>query len=257
MRRFSLSILLLAALGVPAPALAQTALPSAAPDGDAPNAEKPKRAPAGAKIDSVVGKTLKLDGRSGALVLNRTGDGFVVDRLLLVGESTADSGAPCTIEVRGEAPLSVNPVGKVDGLAHYVVDFPACPLEFSLVDKGVIVPQQSTACVFQAAACQASPSGLWGPDAASLQASAKQIAVDRRRADATLSSDLKTLLKQNKGADAAAVSSDEEAFASQREDLCRGYDGEAQLGFCSSRLTEARAAALAARIGEKKKPAKP
>ena len=186
------------------------------------------------------------------MVLSKSGDAVSVDKLVLSGESTADAGAPCTIEVRGDAPMPLKAMGKIAGLQHYAIDFPACPIEFDVVDKAVIVPQQSAACVFQAAACQASPGGLWGPDAASLAGSEKDIAARRKHADDALSAALKGLMKQNKGKDADAVSADEEAFASSRDEICRGYDGEVTLGFCASRLTMARAATLAARLAEAK-----
>ncbi len=240
------------------PALAQLALPNASPPAaDVPvsSPAKPKPAkPAAkieAKIDSVLGKTLKLNGTDGALVINRRGDGLSVDKLILKGESTKDVGAPCTIEVRGDAPMTLRPLGKTEGLQRFAIDFPACPIELGLVDKAAVAPAQGAACVFQAAACQASPAGLWGPDAASLADSAKDIAVKRQHADAALASALKGLLKRNKGKDAAAVSADEEAFAAQRDETCRVYDGEATLGFCASRLTMARAAKLAAELADK------
>jgi hypothetical protein len=236
----------------------QSAAPAAPTDGATPAKPKAKAAPKvePVKIDSVLGKPLKLNGSEGVLVLSKSGDAVSVDKLVLSGESTADAGAPCTIEVRGDTPMPLKAMGKIAGLQHYAIDFPACPIEFDLVDKAVLVPQQSTACVFQAAACQATPSGLWGPDAASLAGSEKDIAAKRRRADSALSAALKSLMKQNKGADADSISSDEEAFASARDEICRGYDGETTLGFCASRLTMARAATLAARLADAKHPDK-
>ncbi len=247
-------------------ARAQMALPdaggqAAAPapaDGDTPAKPKPKAAPKteAVKIDSVLGKPLKLNGTDGVMLLSKNGDAIAVDKLVLSGESTADAGAPCTIEVRGDAPMSLKPIGKVGGLQHYAIGFPACPIEFDVLDKAVLVPQQNSACVFQAAACQASPSGLWGPDAASLKGSEKDIATRRKHADDALSAALKGLMKQNKGKDSDAVSADEETFASSRDEICRGYDGETNFGFCASRLTMARAATLAARLAEAKHSAK-
>ena len=246
-------------LAGPAPAMAQLALPNAAPvpaagaAADLPAKPKPAKPTVklDAKIDSILGKTLKLNGADGVLVINRRGEGLSVDKLVLKGESTKDVGAPCTIEVRGDAPMTLRPLGKIEGLQRFSIDFPACPVEFGLVDKAALVPAQDRACVFQAAACQASPAGLWGPDAASLGDGAKDIAAKRQRADVSLASALKSLLKRNKGKDAAAVSADEEAFAAQRGELCKNYDGEATLGFCASRLTMARAAKLAAELADK------
>jgi len=240
---------------------AQMALPGNAdptlapmPNGDAakPKAKPRPKATLDAKIESVLGQTLKLNGASGAMVIAKHGDAFTVDTLTLQGESTTDSGAPCTIDVRGDAPIALKSMGKIDGLAHYSIDFPACPLEFDLLDRATLVPQQPSACIFQAAACQANPGGLWGPDAASLESSAKEIAAKRQKADAVLSASVNALMKRNKGKDAAKISSDEEAFAGQREEICKDYDGEATLGFCGSRLTMAHATSLAAKLKPQK-----
>jgi len=243
-------------------ARAQLALPAGGdptlapmPNGDAaakPKAKTKAKATLDAKIDSVLGKTLKLNGTAGAMVIAKHGDALTVETLTLKGESTADSGAPCTIDVRGDSPIELKSMGKVDGLAHYSIDFPACPLEFDLLDKATLVPQQPSACVFQAASCQANPGGLWGPDAASLESSAKEITAKRQKADAVLSATLNVLMKRNKGKDSARISSEEEAFANQREEICNGYDGEATLGFCGSRVTMARAVSLAAKLKPQK-----
>ena len=268
MRRTVISRCLIAALlcvGTIDAASAQMALPGGAdptlaPMPNAAAAAKPKRKTAAsleAKIGSVLGKTLKLNGTDGAMVIAKHGDALTVEKLTLKGESTADSGAPCTIDVRGDSPITLKSMGKVDGLPHYSIDFPACPLEFDLLDKATLVPQQSAACVFTAASCQANPGGLWGPGAADLQSSAKEIAAKRQKADAVLSAGLNALMKRNKGKDAARVSGDEEAFAGQRDDLCKGYDGEATLGFCGSRLTMARAATLASELTPNKRKSAP
>ena len=224
------------------------------PNGDAkPKAKAKSKASLDAKIESVLGQTLKLNGTSGAMVIAKHGDALTVETLTLKGESTTDSGAPCTIDVRGDQPIALTSMGKVDGLAHYAIDFPACPIEFDLLDKAALVPQQPSACIFSAAACQANPGGLWGPDAASLASSAKDIAAKRQKADAVLSASVNALMKRNKGKDSAKISGDEEAFASQREEICKDYDGEDTLGFCGSRLTMARASNLLAQLA----PAKP
>jgi len=246
---------------------AQLALPGAGdptvaalPDASAPAKPKAKPKPKAAleaKIDSVLGKTLKLNGTDGAMVIAKHGDALSVEKLTLKGESTADSGAPCTIDVRGDGPIALKSMGKVEGLAHYSIDFPACPLEFDLLDKATLVPQQSVACVFPAASCQANPGGLWGPGADELQTSAKEIAAKRQKADAVLSASLNALMKRDKGKNAAKISSDEESFASLRDDICKDYDGEATLGFCGSRVTMARAVNLASQLAPAKTKPKP
>src|SRR5579863_5423537 len=64
-----------------------------------------------AKIEAIFGKTLELNGDEGALVVDRRDGELTVDKLVLKGESTGSSGQPCTIEVRGDAPMTVKPKG--------------------------------------------------------------------------------------------------------------------------------------------------
>lgn len=236
----------------PAPDLPAPDLPAAdSPAADNPAANKPAAAPERG-IDSILGKALKLNGSQGAMIVNKHKRELSVDQLVLKGESTDPGGRPCAIEVHGDAPMPVKSMGKISGLQRYAIDFPACPIVFDVIDRAVLVPPQVAACVFPAAACQASASGLWGPDAASLQSAAKDIGAKRERADRALNQSLKSLMKRNHGQDAAAVTADEELFATLRDESCKGYDGEADLGFCASRLTIARAANLAARLGQGK-----
>ena len=102
---------------------------------------------------------------------------------------------------------------------------------------------QTTACVFQAADCQASPSGLWGPDGATLEKDAKAIAKARRSADASISRILRFIQDRDK-ASSATWTREQTDFASQRDEVCRDYAAEGRHGFCEDRMTEARAALL-------------
>src|SRR5579863_9535351 len=103
MRRTVISRCLIAALlcvGSIEAASAQLALPAGgdptlAPMPDASATAKPKRKPKStaslaAKIESVLGKTLKLNGTDGAMVIAKHGDALTVDKLTLKGESTVD-----------------------------------------------------------------------------------------------------------------------------------------------------------------------
>ena len=234
---------------------AQLALPGAvAPDSaEAPaKAAPPKKthkaaAPArAAGADAVAGRELLLNGADGELRISGGGKdkSLQVDKFTLMGEVVSDPSQKCRIDIVADAPIEAKSLGTPDGLARYSVDIPACPLTFDVLDGAVLVPQQATACVFQAADCQASPGGLWGPAGASLEKDAKAIAKDRARADASIADTLRRLQAHGKGASSPDLSREQNDFAAQRADICRSYAEEAQHGFCAARLTQARAALL-------------
>jgi hypothetical protein len=104
--------------------------------------------------------------------------------------------------------------------------------------------------VFQAADCQAVPSGLWGPEGAGLEKDAKAIGKARALADASITQSLRLIQARDKGASSAALTREQIDFASQRDELCRDYAAEARHGFCAARVTEARAALLRKRLDE-------
>jgi hypothetical protein len=234
---------------------AQLALPGAvAPEpGDAAaKAASPKKThkpPPPARApgpEAVAGRDLLLNGADGELRVSGGGKdkSLQVDKFTLMGEVISDPTQKCRIDIVADAPIEAKAMGTPDGLPRYSVDIPACPLTFDVLDGAVLAPAQTTACVFQAADCQASPGGLWGPEDASLEKDAKAIAKERAHADASISDSLKRLQARDKGASAATLSREQNDFAAQRADTCRSYAGEAQHGFCAARLTQARAALL-------------
>ncbi|MGO9774236.1 MAG: hypothetical protein ACLPSW_32725 [Roseiarcus sp.] len=266
MTRFSIAVLgvSMGALGVLAASCgfagAQIILPGAAvPAGsgqpaDARPARKPDKPEKSAAdfsvgVTAVVGRPLRLDGKRGRLLLSGHGKLVRIDKFSLPGEVISDPSQKCLIDIVGEAPIEAKNLGRPDGLARYQAEIPACPFTFDLLDGAVLVPAQSQACVFQAADCQASPSGLWGPDAANLEADAKSIEHERARADAAATHSLRTLQERLKGRpEADDLARDESDFASRRDDVCRGYEKEAVRGYCASRMAQARAALLRARL---------
>jgi hypothetical protein len=263
--------LLAAAILLAGAAHAQVQLPSA-DNGDAPSAaeakpaaeskpakkaEKKESRPSGAA--SIIGKTLKLNGVSGVLILSKGAadakdKSLKIDKLTLSGEVISNPQQKCEITIAADAALAAANEGSPDGLPRYAAEIPACPLSFDVVNGGVIVPPQTRACVFQAADCQASPSGVWGPDAASLADQAKAIAKDRARAEASIADSLKALGKRSKGA-SAELDKEQSDFNAAREETCRDYDGETAHGFCDARLTAARAALLRKQAAKAKKEA--
>jgi hypothetical protein len=134
-------------------------------------------------------------------------------------------------------------------LERYEAEIPACPFSFDLLDGAVLVPAKNAECVFQAADCQASPSGLWGPDAASLESDAKSIERQRALAETAAAGFLHALEARLKGRpEAEDVAREQSDFIARRDDVCRDYDKESAHGYCASRMAQSRAALLKARI---------
>jgi len=200
--------------------------------------------------DSIVGKPLLQNGRAGQLLFSSGDKALQIDKLTLPGEVVSDPKQKCRIDIVSETPIEAESQGAPDGLQRYSANIPACPLVFDVLDGAVLVPAQTTACVFQAADCQASPSGLWGPDGAPLEKDAKAIAKARARAEAVIARTIRFMQARDKGASGAGLTREQTDFASERDDLCHDYVSEARHGFCAARMTEARAALLRKRAEE-------
>ena len=258
-------------------AFAQLTLPGAAP-GEAPRetssaapADAPAKpnhrahraatsgGPAGALVAdpaALDGKTLRQNGRNGELRFARGADGKLqIVKFSLAGEVISNPAQRCKIDIVADKPLDATPQGEPDGLPRFAATIPACPLSFDVVAGGVLAPQQANACVFAAADCQASPSGLWGPESADLEKDPRAIGHARALADRSIQDSLKELVRRDKDA-AASLARQESDFAAERDDLCHDYAGETKLGFCASRLQQTRAALLIKRLSEAG-PAKP
>jgi hypothetical protein len=245
---------------VASPAGAQLALPGAVapnPPGTvekAPSLNKTPRAAAtfaSPGVETVIGRTLLLNGANGALQFSGRSTALRIDRFAMLGEVISDSTQQCRIDVGGGAAIEIKSLGRPDGLLRFAADIPACPFEFDILDGAVLVPSQLRACIFTQADCQASPSGLWGPAGAGLGADAKAIEHARSRAEAALVANYRALDARLKDrAKAEELARDEARFSSDREETCRDYSRESEHSFCATRLTEARAAFLKARIDE-------
>jgi hypothetical protein len=257
MKRF---LILVAVLGLSlGEARAQLALPGAEPTEAplAPSDAKPVHkhrlhAPPPARLAAdpaaLTGKSLRLNGLEGVLQLAKgDGDALKIVKYVLPGEIISHPEQKCRVDIVSETPIEAVSKGQPDGLPRYAADIPACPLTFDIVDGAVLAPAQGNACVFSAADCQASPSGLWGPAAAELDP--KTVSKARTAADRSIQDSQRVL--ENRDQDAAASLAREQSdFAAERDDVCQGYDGERRLFFCASRLTQTRAALLAKRVTE-------
>jgi hypothetical protein len=199
-------------------------------------------------LASAVGQPLKLNGRDGELTLWGRDRALKIAKLTLAGEVISDPTQKCRIDIVGEQPIEAKSLGRPEGLPRYEAEIPVCTFTFDIVEGAVLVPGQNAVCVFKAADCQASPGGLWGPDAASLADEAKAIAQARTRADDAAARLLKTLAARLKGKpEADDVERDEADLVTRGQEICRDYDKEAEHGFCASRMAQMRAAWLKAR----------
>ena len=270
-----LALLSTAAPVVATPALAQLVLPGAvaptpegAPGAAAPAAKpaakpKPHRrpgdaaglpapapaAPALAKVlpaASLAGQTLYRDGRGSEITFETRDKALVVSHLVLAGK--ADDGSECRVDV-ADLPLPVRDEGQPGGMARIGIPVPACPISFDVLDGAALETGDHATCAFAAARCTVDPTGLWGPQAATLTPErAKAIERQRSLAEAAVRASFKRLVANTKDRPTIMGYAREQAqFSSTREEICRGYAGEVKHGFCSTRLTEARAAALRTR----------
>ena len=252
-----------------APVRAQLALPGAAPSppaGAPASAPKPTKSGSSAKAvksgkagktamksapgaESIDGSPLMLNGKAGLLQISGRGETLQIDKLSLAGEGVSDPAQRCIVNIVGEKPIVAVSDGRPDGLERYHAEVPACPFAFDVVDGAVLVPAQITACVFKAADCQTSPSGLWGPDGTTLGADAAAIGKRRTEAENAMAHALHALEERAKdNPDAAALVRDQNGFAGERDDICRDYVQETEHGFCAASVTDARAALLEARL---------
>jgi hypothetical protein len=199
-------------------------------------------------LASAVGRPLKLNGRDGELNLWGRERALKIVRLTLPGEVISDPAQKCRIDIVGEQPIEAKSLGRPNGLARYEAEIPVCTFTFDVVEGAALVPAQNAACVFQAADCRASPSGLWGPDAASIADEAKAIERARAHADDASTRLLKALKARSKGKPEADNLDRELAdLVARGKEICRDYDRDSDLGFCASRMAQVRAAWLKAR----------
>ena len=200
-------------------------------------------------IDSVAGRPLMLNGKSGLLQISGDDKTATIDKLELAGESVSDPSQRCVVDIVGEKPILATSVGRPDGLMRFEADVPACPIAFDVLDGAVLVPAQITACVFKAADCQTTPGGLWGPDGASLVGDAAKIVKERAAAEKEMAKIVRAIEDRAKDSpEAANLARDQNAFAGQRDELCHDYAKESLHGYCALRVTQARTALLQTRL---------
>ena len=235
--KHSLAALALCMILAAPPAWAQLALPGAV----APSAigtivkvpAAPKKTPKVAAtyappgVETLVGRPLLLNGVNGQLQFSGSADALKIDRLTMLGEVISDPTRECRIDVGGGSAIETKSLGRPDGLLRFAADIPACPFEFDVLDGAALIPPQLRACIFQAADCQASPAGLWGPAGTSLETEAKSIEKARSRAEAIMVANYRALNERlNDPTKSNDLARDQSRFSSDRQDICRDYARE-------------------------------
>jgi hypothetical protein len=201
--------------------------------------------------DSILGRTLHLDGTRSTIEFQRQGDTLEVAKLALLGDSLSRSGETCRIEV--SEPLKLLPRETPSGLRRYDMDFPICPFNFEILDGAILVTNEGGACEVRQADCRTDPNGLWGASASELDPKrANDMAAQRARVEQTVRNHFKALYDKNKNDKTMRkeLVREQAGFSSRREEICRSYAEEAELGYCALRVTEARALALGAQLAK-------
>ncbi|NEU11989.1 hypothetical protein G3T14_07585 [Methylobacterium sp. BTF04] len=242
--------------GVPAPAPGLP-LPGAPGAPGEPTVEAPKpvvpRQPVVLKApaeDNVIGQDLMLNGLTGSLKLEKGASGTTA-RIVLPGTKVSQPSESCKVPLGGGGPLAVTADGRPEGVGRFEIPGGECPLRFDVLDGAVLVTPLSGSplCTFTAADCATTPSGLWGPPAATLIPRAAEFESARGTADRAVRENYKLMTQRLRGQDVRPVVTEQAAFSSDREQLCRTYAREGAHGFCNLRFTENRALALATRLG--------
>lgn len=243
------------------PANAQISLPGAVPAGPigeaAPAKKKPARpkkaepGPTKAPLETAAtDRSLLHNGAKGRLELEMRDKALHVVKLSLAGDAPGRPGEACKVDAV-MTPVPATPAGRPHGLARYEVALASCKFTFEILDGAVLVEAERRPCEFSTPACRVDLNGLWGPLASSLPTRAKDIESARTRAESAMRANFKTLLAKTDGREATKLVAREQAgFTSQREMICRDYEGETKHGFCAARITEARAVTLGARLAE-------
>lgn len=258
-----------------APALAQMQLPGAV-QGHAPitHGERTQAPPTGVAVrapaeTSLIGRDLRQNGLHGVMNFQRQGEGLAIARLVLSGERMSNRREACRVEVDG-GPFTAAPQGRADGLKRYAIKIPACPFTFVVLESAILATVEGATatpaasarpdnragntagmCAFAQADCVVHIGGVWGPAGSAIpKGEVETLIRARTTAEKNALANYRALVAQA-GKDrqkVRAIAAEQASFSSKRAEQCYDYDGEDVHGFCSARLTEARAVALRAQL---------
>lgn len=208
--------------------------------------------------EAILGKTLHRNGNHGEATFTKTATGYGM-KLSLDGFQSANLVEPCSVSF-GDEPVPVTALGRPAGVPRYRLEAPICPIVFEVLESSFLVVEPNEPCIVEAAQCRIDPRGLWGPDARTVAAQAREIERARGAAERAVREGYRTLTAKSDPVEQRSIAREQAGFSAEREMTCRDFQREGQLGFCAARITEARAAYLRARLGlstESKPAAKP
>lgn len=197
--------------------------------------------------EGIIGQTLRRHGGAGAAVLTKTTTGFGL-KLDVAGFQRDNPLEPCVVSF-GDQPVPVTSLGRPAGVPRYRLEAPVCPIVFDVLGGSFLVVEPAEPCLVEAAACRIDPRGLWGPDSRTLVSRAREIEQARGTAERAVREGYKALSARADAVEQRSIAREQAGFSGERELICRDFQREGQLGFCGARITEARAAALRARLG--------
>ncbi len=235
------------------PAAAQLVLPGAQPPTPtgARQARPATPRPAAPRLPGeadLVGKVFQLNGNSGRLAVERVAKTRLAARLTLEGTMISAPADACVVQLGAADPVPLSRVGQPVGVTRYQLEAPVCTLLIDVLGDAVLAVGPAQACLFREADCRADPRGLWGPDAGDLGGRLKEIERERARAETAMRDTVRQLLARTASGETRALAAEQAAFSSERDTQCRAYVSENAHGFCAAKLTQARAAALRARL---------
>lgn len=224
----------------------------------APSAANPlmPRGPVGPPLrrgeETLPGRTLRFLGQQGSMVINRVGAGpqqsFTITATG-VGRRGHDIRNVCTPDLNGGQTVTLKPLGRPVGLSRYEAAFPGCTIVIDMLPDAAIVSAPGGACRFSDD-CIVDPTGLWGPNDREIPPD-RTIESARGNADRRLNDARRVLQARLRTTPEGRTFLQEQAgFGANRERVCRNY-GTSDIGpaFCALKYTEARGAAIEARIG--------
>lgn len=242
--------------GAPPPSAPMPGDPLPADPG-APAAEAPRPAappkPVVLRVpgeDAILGQELQLNGLAGKLKLERAGTATTA-RITLPGTKISQPTESCTVPLADGNPVALTAEGRPEGVPRFEAAAAECPLRFDVTEGGLLVTPlgPTPVCTFSAADCTTTPRGLWGPAAAGLIPRSAEFDTARGVADKAVRDNYKLMTQRARREDVRPIVTEQAAFSSDREQLCRTYAREGAHGFCHLRFTENRALALATRLG--------
>lgn len=197
--------------------------------------------------DAIVGRVLRRNGGFGEATFEKTATGYGL-KLNAQGYQASNLVEPCAISF-GETPVPLTSLGKPAGVPRYKLEASICPIVFDVLDGAFHVIEPAQPCVVEAAACRIDPRGMWGPDSRTLPPRAKEIEAARSTAEKAVREGYKVLTARADAVEQRSIAREQAGFSAEREQTCRDFQREGQLGFCGARMTEARAASIRARLG--------